>query len=154
MTSILAERDGYCIDSDPARLQPEVIFTYISQRSYWGQGRSAETMRTAMANSLNFGVYAGQRQVGYARVITDQILFAYICDVFILESERGRGLGKWLVATLTAWLDARGIHKTLLATRDAHGLYQRYGGFTPLDPSGNTLQRVFHAPEGETDQAA
>ena len=111
-------------------------------------------MRTAMANSLNFGVYAGQRQVGYARVITDQILFAYICDVFILESERGRGLGKWLVATLTAWLDARGIHKTLLATRDAHGLYQRYGGFTPLDPSGNTLQRVFHAPEGETDQAA
>lgn len=142
MTTIVAQRDSYCIDTDPARLQEDVIYSFISQRSYWGQGRPLETMRKAIANSLNFGVYAGADQVGYARLVTDQATFGHLCDVFILETHRGLGLGKWLVETITRSMDALGVRKLTLSTNDAHELYRRYGGFAPLDQPENTLQRI------------
>ena len=127
-----AQRDGYTISTDRALLDVPLIHAFLSQRSYWAQGRPLEVVETSLANSLCFGVYEGQQQVGLARVVTDYATFAWLCDVFILESHRGRGLGKWLIETVAAHPALAGRKLVLLATRNAHGLYQRYGGFEPL----------------------
>ena len=126
-------RDIYTISTDRARLDLAAIHEFLSQRSYWAQGRPLEVMRTAIEHSLCFGVYDGTRQVGFARVVTDYATFAWLCDVFILESHRGQGLGKWMIETVAAHPDLQGKRLLILATRDAHELYRRYGGFQPLD---------------------
>ena len=100
-------------------------------RAYWSEGLPAKTLARAVENSLCFGVYDEDRQVGFARVITDRATFAYLADVFILESHRGRGLSKRLVAAIRAHPDLQGLRRWSLATRDAHGLYAAYG-FRPL----------------------
>lgn len=126
-------RDNYTITTDKARLDVGVIHDYLSQISYWAQGRSRETVERSIENSLCFGVYDGDQQVGFARVVTDSVTFGWLCDVFILPSHQGRGLGKWLVECATAHPDVAGLKNLLLATRDAHGLYANHGGFKPLE---------------------
>jgi GNAT superfamily N-acetyltransferase len=127
-------RDEFSISTDPGRLDLEVIHGFLSEESYWAQGRSLETIRRSIAHSLAFGVYEDERQVGFCRVITDYATFAWIADVFIVEAYRGRGLSRWLVETVLAHPELQGLKRWLLATRDAHGLYARYG-FEPLvDP--------------------
>lgn len=121
------ERGTFSISTDPSRLDREVIHDYLSRFSYWANGIPREIVDRAIDGSLNFGVYDGDAQVGFARIITDRATFAYVCDVFILESHRGKGLGVWLMETVRAHPDLQGLRRWVLATRDAHGLYRKTG---------------------------
>jgi len=125
-------RDGYTISTDKARLDLELIHDYLSNRSYWAQGRPFEIVQRSVEHSLCFGVYQAEQQVGFARVVTDYVTFAWLCDVFVLESHRGQGLGKWLIECVAGHPDLLNLKLFLLATRDAHELYRRYGGFDTL----------------------
>lgn len=120
------QRDRFTISTDPARLDIEAIAEML-KRSYWASGRTRERLERALANSLVFGIYDGDRQIGLARVISDYSIFAYLCDVFIHEDYRTQGLGKWLMETVHAHPDLQGLRRWTLATRDAHGLYEQYG---------------------------
>jgi GNAT superfamily N-acetyltransferase len=140
MTVIEQQRGEYTISTDPARLDMDVIHGYLSGESYWAQGRPLDVMQRALQHSLCFGVYAGEEQVGLARVVTDYATFAWLCDVFVLEAHRGQGLGKWLIECVVAHPELHGL-MFLLGTRDAHGLYQRYGGFGPMQVPGRWMLR-------------
>ena len=134
-------RDEYALSSDPNRLDLELIHAFLST-SYWSLGLPREVLLRAIDGSLCFGVYQGKSQVGFARVITDKATFAYLCDVFVLESYRGRGLGRWLMEAVVNHPDLRGLRRFVLVTRDAHGLYEQFG-FRPLArPEG--YMEVFH----------
>jgi GNAT superfamily N-acetyltransferase len=121
------------ISTDPARLDFEVIHDFLAH-SYWAAGIPRDLTRRALDHSLCFGAFDGDRQVGFARVISDQATFAYVSDVFVLESYRGRGVGKRLMAAIMAHPDLQGLRRWTLATRDAHGLYRQFGFGDPLHP--------------------
>ena len=123
----------YWITTDPRKLDLDAMHAFLS-RSFWAEGIPKETMAKAIANSLCFGLFDGADQVGLARVVTDRATFAYLCDVYVLETHRGRGLGKWLIETVMAHPDLQGLRRFQLVTRDAHGLYSRHGFETPIDP--------------------
>lgn len=127
------------ISTDPARLDVDAIHRFLSEESYWARGRTREVVERTIANSLCFGAFLGQRQVGYARVVSDFATFAWLADVFILDEFRGRGYGKALVQAVVAHPDLQGLRRILLATQDAHGLYAHYG-FTPVPP-GRFMER-------------
>jgi GNAT superfamily N-acetyltransferase len=120
----------YEISTDPSRLQLDAIHAYLT-RSYWSPGIPKEVVARAIANSMCFGVYLGETQVGFARVVTDKASFAYLADVYVLEEHRGQGLSKRLVQFIQAHPDLQGMRRFLLATRDAHGLYAQFG-FQPV----------------------
>jgi GNAT superfamily N-acetyltransferase len=124
-------RDTYTISDEAERLQPEVIVDYLA-RAYWSNQRPQAVIEKSLKHSLCFGVYENQTQIGFARVVTDHATFAYLADVFILESHRGHGLGRWLVQTILEHPDLQGLRRWMLATRDAHGLYAKFG-FVPLE---------------------
>jgi GNAT superfamily N-acetyltransferase len=128
--------DGYEISSDPARLDLDAIHAYLA-RSYWSPGIPRDTVARAVRNSLCFGVYerASGRQVGFTRVVTDHATFAYLCDVYVLEEHRGRGLSKAMMRAASAHPALTGARRVMLATRDAHGLYRQFGF---VDTVGNT----------------
>jgi GNAT superfamily N-acetyltransferase len=132
LVPIEIHRGEYTISTDQTRLNITLVHKYLSQDSYWGLGRTLESVQRSIQNSLCFGVYQGEQQVGFARVVTDYATFSWLCDVFILESHRDRGLGKWLVATIVEHPDLQSAQQFLLATRDAHELYRQYGGFEDL----------------------
>jgi GNAT superfamily N-acetyltransferase len=130
----VARQGDLLISTDPGLLDLALIHDFVANRSYWARGRPLDVVRRALNNSLCFGLYEHGRQVGMARVVTDRATFAWLCDVFVLESHRGRGLGKWLIECVMGHPALRGLRRVLLGTLDAHGLYERYG-FTPLaDP--------------------
>ena len=131
------------VDTDPSRLDMDVIHGFLGQ-SYWARGIPRALMERAVRNSLCFGLYEGGRQVGFARVITDQATFAYLADVFVVESHRGRGLAKVLIAAVVAEPRLQGLRRWMLATRDAHRLYARYG-FEPL--AAPSVFMELHAPD-------
>jgi GNAT superfamily N-acetyltransferase len=120
-----------------------VIHDYLSHTSYWAQGRPFSVVQKAVENSLCFGVYRDDQQVGFARVVTDYATFAWLCDVFILEGYRGIGLGKWLIECVVAHPELQGLGLFLLATRDAHELYHCYGGFDSLQGAERWMVRGF-----------
>lgn len=124
-------RPDFFISTDKTLLDPDVIHRFLSEDSYWAKSRTIEQTRRAIENSLCFGVYEGQRQVGFARVVSDFATFAYLGDVFILKEFRGRGLSKWLMETIVSHPDLQGLRRWLLATKDAHGLYSQFQ-FEPL----------------------
>jgi GNAT superfamily N-acetyltransferase len=124
------QRDGYLISTDASMLDLEVVHGYLS-RSYWAAGVPEDVVRRSIENSLCFGVYWGEEQAGFARVVTDRATFAYLADVFVLEEHRGQGIGKWLVEVILSHQDLQGLRRWMLATRDAHDLYRRYA-FTEL----------------------
>jgi len=124
-------KDNYIVSTDPARLDVNSIVDML-MRAYWAQGRTRERIEKSIANSLVFGIYEGNRQIGLARVVSDYATFAWLCDVFIHEDHRGKGLGKWLMETIHAHPDLQGLRRWILATKDAHGLYQQFG-WTPLN---------------------
>jgi GNAT superfamily N-acetyltransferase len=144
------QRGDYLISTDPSKLDLVVIHGYLSNESYWAQGRPLDVMRRALQHSLCFGVYLGHEQVGLARVVTDYATFAWLCDVFILEAHRGQGLGKWLIQTVVAHRALQGV-LTVLGTRDAHGLYQGYGGFEPMQDLERWMLRPRRRPGGHAD---
>ena len=136
-----AAGDEFSISTDKTRLNIALIHEYLSQRSYWARGRSFDVVRKSIEHSLCFGLYRGDEQVGFARVVTDGATFAWLCDVFILESVRGRGLGKRLVQAVVDHPELQGLRRIMLATQDAHELYQRYGGFTNLQSPDRWMER-------------
>lgn len=124
--------DGYLISTDKQRLDIDYIYQWLSEQSYWARGRSRATVEQSIANSLCFGLYHGSKQVGFARVVTDLATFGWLCDVYVDESYRGHALGKWLIQTVVNHPDLAQIRRLMLATRDAHELYRKYGGFEML----------------------
>ena len=132
-------RDQFTISANPARLDMDVICDFLS-RSYWAKTRPRARTELAIVNSLVFGMYDGAKQIGFARVVTDYSIVAYLCDVFIHEDYRGQGLGKWLIETILAHPDLKEVRRWLLATDDAQSLYQRYG-FDALPEPEKWLQR-------------
>ena len=138
MTHFFHRHGEFLVTTDPARLDLEVIHSFLV-RSYWAEGVPRETVARSIANSLCFGVYHGEEQVGFARIITDYATFAYLADVFILESHRGKGLSKFLMECVVNYPHLQGLRRWMLATLDAHGLYAQYG-FEPATP-GRFMQR-------------
>lgn len=124
-------KDEFCISTDKSRLQREVIDRFLKEESYWAETRTPEQTSAAIENSLCFGLYRDDEQIGFARVISDFATFAYIGDVFVLSEYRGRGLSKWLMATIADYPELQGLRRWILATRDAHSLYSKFG-FAPL----------------------
>ncbi|MFL6227898.1 MAG: GNAT family N-acetyltransferase [Pyrinomonadaceae bacterium] len=120
-------KGGYTISCDRARLDLATVHRFISGESYWGRGRALEVVRRSIENSLPFGVYRGEEQVGFARVVTDYATFAWLADVFILAEHRGRGLSKWLMEVVLAHPELQGFRRWVLATKDAHEIYRRFG---------------------------
>ena len=127
------------IDTDKRRLDFNVIHGFLST-SYWSPNIARETVRRAIENSLCFGVYLGNQQVGFARVITDGATFAYLADVFVLEDYRGRGLSKRLMDAIVNHPHLQGLRRWMLSTRDAHRLYAQYG-FTSLATPEKVMER-------------
>jgi GNAT superfamily N-acetyltransferase len=132
-------RGEYAISTDPGRLDLDVIHGFLV-RSYWAEGRPRERVALSIAHSVPFGLHHATGQVGFARVVTDYVVAAYLSDVFVLEAHRGRGLGKWLVETVLGTPELRAIRRWILGTRDAHALYRRFG-FTDPHP-GVLLERI------------
>lgn len=148
-------RDGFLISTDRSMLDVDAIHAFLST-CYWSPGIHRSKVELAIERSLCFGVYdakkprgasaesangGGRLQVGFARVVTDCASFAYLCDVFIIEECRGRGLSKWLMETILAHPDLQGLRRFCLMTRDAHGLYGQFG-FTPMPDPTKYLERV------------
>jgi GNAT superfamily N-acetyltransferase len=136
------KRDDYRVSTDKDLLDIDVIHKYLTEEAYWTTGRTREMTEKTIENSLCFGVYYQDRQVGFARVVTDHTIFAYLCDLFILTDYQGRGLGKWLTEMILSVLDEEGVRWTMLATRDAHELYEEYGGFQKLHLPEKWMGRV------------
>jgi len=120
-------KKGFLISTDTALLDVTLIHHFLDQLSYWGKGISLQTVQTSIQNSLCFGVYQHQKQVGFARLVTDKATFAYLCDVFILPDFRKSGLSKWLLQTIRHHPDLQNLRRWTLATADAHGLYEQFG---------------------------
>ncbi len=125
------QKDEFTISTDRNRLQIDAIHKFLSEKSYWATERTKEQTVTAIKNSLPFGVYFGEKQIGFARVVTDYATFAYLGDVFILETFRGKGLSKWLMRVIINHPDLQGFRRWILATKDAHTLYEKFD-FTAL----------------------
>jgi GNAT superfamily N-acetyltransferase len=123
--------NGLLISDDPTRFDRALIFDFLRNRSYWAQEITPEILERSIENSLCFGVYLSGKQIGFARVVTDFATFAWLADVFIVETERGHGFSKKLVTAVLAHPQLQGLRRFLLGTRDAHGLYGQFG-FRPL----------------------
>jgi len=118
--------DDFIVSSDKSKLNVDVVYEFLTN-SYWAAGRSREAVEKTINSSICFGIYNGNDQAGYARVLTDYITIAYIADVFVLEKFRGIGLGKKLIGSILSYPGLDGVKKWMLATNDAHGLYSQFG---------------------------
>lgn len=125
------KKDDYLISNDPSRLNLPWIHSFLANDAYWSRGISYDVFEKSVANSLCFGLYLKDQQIGFSRVISDFATFAYLADLFVDSEHRGRGLGKWLVESVLSCPDLQGLRRWVLATSDAHSLYNRYG-FTAL----------------------
>jgi GNAT superfamily N-acetyltransferase len=142
--------DEFDISIDKERLDLSLVHDFLANRSYWARNIPFEAMKKSIDNSLCFGVYHGKEQVGFARVITDFVTLAYLGDVFIVEAYRGRGLGKRLTESILNHPELRGVRLWFLTTRDAQGLYKKYG-FRNLDNPERFMVRP--NPEGHDHEA-
>lgn len=139
-------RGAYCISTDPERLDLSAVHGFLSE-SYWARGIPRATVEKSIRNSLVFGLYEttgegeAAAQAGFARVITDSATLAYVADVFVLPSHRGRGLGVWLMEVIRSHPDLQRLRRWVLATRDAHGLYEKTG-FAALQDPGRFMEIV------------
>ena len=143
--SIVERRRGeYLISTDPARLDLDVVYGFLTN-CYWAKGISRDIVARSIEHSLCFGIYHGsERQVGFARVISDFATIAYLGDVFVLESHRGHGLSKWMMECIMQHPALQGLRRWILLTRDAHGLYSQFG-FTPLKSAEPYME--LHRPD-------
>ncbi|MEE9431002.1 MAG: GNAT family N-acetyltransferase [Melioribacteraceae bacterium] len=126
-------KDEYTISTDHSKLQFDVIHNFL-KTTYWSKDIEFETVKKASENSFCFGMYINNKQIGFARLITDRTSFAYIADVFILEEHRGKGLSKWLMEVMLNLPELNEIRKWALRTADAHSLYSRFGFKSPTQP--------------------
>ena len=139
----LWSKGDYEISTDPARIDIGMVHEFLTN-SYWAKGIPLETVLRSIENSISFGVYHGQQQVGFARIISDQATFAYLADVFISPAYRGRGLSRWLLECIVSHPDLQGLRRWMLATKDAHGLYAKLG-FTPIKHPDSWME--IHRPD-------
>ncbi len=131
MTSVAdTVRGDFRISSEHAGVDFDAVHAFLST-CYWAEGISRELLARAIANSIPFSLWHHDRQVGFARVVTDQATYAYLADVYVLEDYRRRGLGQWLMDVVLSHPDLQGLRRFELATRDAHRLYAKVG-FGPL----------------------
>lgn len=138
-----AQRDNFLISTDKTLIDHDAVVRFLAN-AYWAQGRPREVILRSIEHSICFGVYDGRRQVGFARVITDQATFAYLADVYIDAAYRGQSLGKWLVATIMAHPSLQRLRRWMLATQDAHALYRQFG-WTELK-SPERWMEIFNPP--------
>ena len=132
-------RDGFLLTTDRSLIDVYVVHGFLTE-AYWCKGIPRETVERAIENSLCFSIFERERQVGFARVVSDFATYAYLADVFVIEQYRGRGLSSWLMACIVAHPDLQGLRRWTLATRDAHGLYAKYG-FTSLEVPDRFMER-------------
>jgi N-acetylglutamate synthase-like GNAT family acetyltransferase len=132
-------RGKFLLSTDRSLVDANVVHAFLTE-AYWSKGIPRETVERAIRNSLCFAILDGSRQVGFARVISDFATYAYLADVFVIEEYRGRGLSSWLMECIVAHPDLQGLRRWTLATRDAHGLYAKYG-FTPLAAPDRFMER-------------
>jgi GNAT superfamily N-acetyltransferase len=142
-------RGPYTISTDPRCLDVDVIHAFL-RGSYWAQNVPKAVVTRSIRGSLCFGLYHRRSQVGFARVVTDRATFAYLADVFVLPAHRGRGLSKWLLDCLLGHPELQGLRRFVLGTRDAHGLYARFG-FRPLADPARFME--IHRPSAYAQQA-
>ena len=140
----------YEVSTDVARLNLPSIHAFLSQ-SYWSPGIPFDTVQSAVRNSVCIGAYLDEEQVGFARMITDQATFAYLADVYVLEAHRGHGLSRRMMETITRLPELQGLRRMMLITRDAHGLYEKFG-FRPLEAPDRFMER--HNPDAYAPLAA
>ncbi len=140
-------RGEYTISTDARRLDIEVIHGFLVA-SYWAEGRSRERVLQSIGHSLPFGLYRHKEQVGFARVVTDYVVVAFLADVFVLPPHRGNGLGRWLVDVVTTAPELRRIRRWLLGTRDAQGLYRQFRFGEPMP--NRLMERVNPDSDRET----
>ena len=131
-------RGKFVISTDPDRLDIQAVHAYLT-RSYWAEGIPIQTVAKSIPGSLCFGLFDEARQIGFARVITDRVTFAYLCDVYVLPDYRGQCLGRWLMEAVCSHPDLQGLRRFVLVTRDAHGLYEKFG-FTPVKDSARYME--------------
>lgn len=133
-------REDLAISTDPSRLDRALVARFLAG-SYWAKGIPQEVVDRSIEGSLCFGLYRGQKQLGFARVITDYATFAYLADVFVVETSRGEGLGVWLMEVIMGHPSLQNLRRWMLVTRDAHGLYEKFG-WRPLDHPERIMQIV------------
>jgi GNAT superfamily N-acetyltransferase len=138
---MIITKDGYSISTNKDTLNIPYIHSFLST-TYWAENIPVAIVERCIEGSLCFGVYKGDQQVGFARVITDSATYAYLADVFIDEAERGKGLSKWLVEVILKHPELQGLRRFELRTRDAHGLYAQFG-FKPIDNPDNYMSIAF-----------
>ncbi len=132
----------FTISTDKNLLDIKAIHDYLCNRSYWAKGRSLDEVKTTIEHSLCFGMYNDQGALmGFARVLTDRVAFAYLMDVFILEEYRKAGLGKALIQAILSSEDIKEVRRFMLMTKDAHGLYEQFG-FIPTESADRLLERL------------
>jgi GNAT superfamily N-acetyltransferase len=131
-------REQYAVSDDQARLDMSMIHGFLTN-CYWAKGISVEAVKRTVEHSISMGVYENDVQVGFGRAITDRTTFAYLADLFILQEHQGRGLASWLVECFLQHPELQGLRRWLLATVDAHGLYER-SGFRPLQEPGRFME--------------
>jgi GNAT superfamily N-acetyltransferase len=132
-------REGYVLTSEPSRVDVGRVHGWLSQESYWAEGRERAVVERSIAGSRPYSVYCQEQQAAFARVVTDGATFAWICDVFVDEHHRGRGLGTWLVDSIVEAHADLGVQRFLLATRDAHEVYCRCG-FVALEGTDRWME--------------
>ena len=136
-------KNHFTITTAQEKLDVEFIHVFLT-RSYWAEGIPRDVIKRSIEGALCFGVFENNRQIGFARMITDKATFAYLADVFIIEEYRGRGLSKWLMEVIMSHPSLQGLRRMMLATRDAHGLYEKFG-FTALQNVDRWMQK--HDPD-------
>jgi ribosomal protein S18 acetylase RimI-like enzyme len=136
------QKGDFAVYTDPGKLDVAAIYGYLS-RAYWSEGIPRDIVEKAIANSLCFGLFRDSDQIGFARVVTDRATYAYLCDVYVLEEFRGKGLGVWLMECVMSHPDLQGLRRFSLATRDAHGLYEKFG-FAELKKPESQMETVHH----------
>ena len=135
------QKDNFTVSTDPAKLDRTLIHDFLSN-SYWAKNMPREILEKSIKHSLNYGVYLEDSQIGYARVLTDYATFAYLADVFIIETHRRKGLSKWLMECILSHPELQKIRTWMLKTTDAHGLYEKFGFGPPEKPSSIMEKRV------------
>lgn len=126
-------KGGFTVTTDKEKIDIDILHNFLNQ-SYWANGRTIQTIVTSIENSLCFSMFKGEKQIGFARVITDYATFAYLCDVYIEEDYRGNGLGIWMLECILNYPNLLDLKKWLLATRDAHELYRKFGFYSLPNP--------------------
>lgn len=140
MQKVIYQKGAYSIATDDDKLDVNMIHQYLSEESYWSKGIPLEIVEQSIANSLNFGIYKEQRQIGFARVITDKTTMAYLCDVFIIKDFQKIGLSSWLMKTMMEYPELQGLKRWVLLTSSSDWLYKKYG-FTKLETPENYMEK-------------